>query len=183
MKKVFFPGFVLLFGLWVLLPACEKDDVSSPADIQTQRIDVRMPFNGSYIAQPQIVGALDDGRVIMDIAAEGESDLLGKSKLKARQFIDMSDPLNQTLTGRFEFISAAGDRLTGEFFGEGEMKAADLTTFYGAMYVDAAGGTGDFMCATGRLPFRGSASNEVGEFFIESGYIDFTDRNDCRDGY
>ena len=116
---------------------------------------------------------------------DGKGTHVGKSTWEACQYNKVTgfDPetgylLLGILESYFTITAANGDKFTGTYTGEGELRGDGNVYFWGTFIVTPEGNTGRFECVTGELPFNGQTHPDGNFFYIEDGYLDFTN-DDC----
>lgn len=192
MKKLLvLPILALLFLL-----GCEKDQTTAPlTEGQSETVILRgnagnavKPFKGFYkgfsIDEPGC--SVINGIQPVHFFFNGNATHVGKSTWEACQyntgtgeFTEEGYPIVEVLESYSTFTAANGDQFTGYYTGEGYVNLDDGNVyFWGDFTITSEGNTGRFECVTGTLPYYGQTHPDGNFFYIEDGFLDFTN-DDC----
>ena len=189
MKNAILLSFVTL--LFAVLVGCEKDGlITTTQDDQIGALTLKSnagnavkPFKGMYkgFSIDAADCAVQDGVTPVHFFFNGNATHVGKSTWDACQYniVTGVDPetgylLFEILESYFTITAADGDIFTGIYDGEGELREDGNVYFWGTFYVTPEGNTGRFECVTGELPYDGQTHPDGNFFYIEDGYLDFT---------
>jgi hypothetical protein len=191
MKNVIFFSFLVL--LFATLIGCQKDEpFTTVTDDQMETVALRSnaekPFKGMYkgfVIEPEEC-PVQNGIEPVHFFFDGNATHVGKSTWEACQYniVTGVDPeTGYILVGivsdsYFTITAANGDQFTGFYDGEGELREDGNIYFWGTFYVTPDENTGRFECVTGELPYEGQTHPDGNFFYIEDGYLDFTN-DDC----
>ena len=111
---------------------------------------------------------------------DGKTMLIGKSTWEACQYniVTGVDPetgylLFGIIDSYFTITAENGDKFTGIYDGEGELREDNNIYFWGTFHITPEDNTGMFECVTGDLLYDGQTHPD-GSFFKVKGYLDFT---------